>query len=233
MTDADDQIKAMQEVFQPFLDQLKAQTKAQNEAPHPHWRAYAHDYSKRDFWLLSEGLNLLYQSHPNNTSSSGGCFTYRTLAEHCIGPGGSLAVINPESSFYKIKVRPTDLIEWAHQKNIAIPSELEQTLSPDPSPSPTAAALRAKTNTKQERLKQLRMFVDDIERRAKAGNRNWDRTCLPVTKKDFTEIFFKCYPDVKEVSVATLADDLRQFEVKFRPGTSNKKNNVLTKLFNN
>jgi hypothetical protein len=198
MTDADDRMKAMQKELTKFTDRLQTQTKAQNEVPHPHWRAHVHDYRKRDFWLLSEGLNLLYQSHPHNTSPSGGCYTYRALAEHCIGPGGSLAVVNPEASFRKMKIRPTELFEWARYK----------------------------------RLRQLRTFINDIEQRLKAANRNWDCTCLPVTKHDFAEMFFKHYPDVKKVAVATLADDLRQFGVKFRQGTSHTKNNVLNKLFN-
>jgi len=232
MTDADDRMKAMQEELTKLTDRLQTQTKAQNEVPHPHWRAHVRDYRKRDFWLLSEGLNLLYQSHPHNTSASGGCYTYRALAEHCIGPGGSLAVVNPEASFRKMKIRPTELFEWARYKNITIPSELQQALVPAPSSAPTAAALRTKTNIKQERLRQLRTFINDIEQRAKAANRNWDCTCLPVTKHDFAEIFFNRYPDVKKVSVATLADDLHQFGVKFRQGTSHTKNNVLNKLFN-
>lgn len=95
----------------------------------------------------------------------------------------------------------------------------------------TARATHKKQNIKADRLKALEAFLNEMDRRAKAADRCWTRSNIPITKRDFCSVFKRKNPNFKETSNRTISNDLGQFGVHFDRGTKHKKNNALESIF--
>ena len=233
--------KALTEFNKKFQENLK-RAEELSKPFRPEFRAHCQTWVRRDFWTLREGFNLLCGRRPQAQDWNYGVLDLWKLAQACIGPNGTLKVINPDTETFfenskvdKHKVRPADLLRWAEQKGITIPATLCEAvqgrapITAEVVP-PTLIANQAKQDNKALRLEALRGFLSDMEQRAKENDFSWDRKKIPVTKEDFRSVFCRIYPE-HGVATATLADDVADLGGKFRSGTENKTNNILEKLF--
>lgn len=93
----------------------------------------------------------------------------------------------------------------------------------------TAKATAVRKNTKALRHQWLAWFLNEMDKRA--TRYSWDRSCIPVTKKDFRDVFLQACPAVQEFAPATLDKELPVFHAKCRHGVKHNDNNVLTTLF--
>ncbi|MEW8348573.1 MAG: hypothetical protein AB2687_09700 [Candidatus Thiodiazotropha taylori] len=234
----DDNSASMEKVFEQlraFNDKLQQRSKWIDQPNHPELPAIIDQYVKQDFWVLPEALNILRGFHPYRTGW--GNTGDRELAQSCVGPGGSLKVINPQESVRHWKVRPKDFVQWANQKGLPIASILKlavqgvgkQSLST--TRGKTDQANLSRKTEKEARLEALETLRDKIDRRAVEKNRNWNSCNIPATKADLHGIFFQINPDLKKVAVDTLADDLPQIGIKFQHGQKSRSDNALVKLF--
>lgn len=208
----------------------------------PEFPAHCRAWARRDFWTLREGLNLLLSRRPQAQDWDYGVLDLWKLAQACIGPNGTLKIINPDTEAFfenskvdKFKVQPADLLQWAEQKGIPIPDALSEAVrgrAPITAEvvSPSLIANQAKQDNKTRRLNALTSFLNDMEQQAKNNDLSWDRMAIPVTKEDFRTVFCRLYPE-HDVASATLADDVAGLGGQFRPGTRSKANNILEKLF--
>ncbi|QBQ56229.1 hypothetical protein [Nitrosococcus wardiae] len=95
-----------------------------------------------------------------------------------------------------------------------------------------AAAIQARQTTKAERRQKLREFFEEAQKRAEEkGHRPIREDDIPVTKKDFLDVFFRVHPKISRRKESTLADDLHAIGLRFQPGTRSRKNNTLEQLF--
>ncbi|MCG7935882.1 MAG: hypothetical protein JAY68_14645 [Candidatus Thiodiazotropha taylori] len=233
----DDNSASMEKVFEQlraFNDKMQQRSKWIDQPNYPELPAIIDRYVKRDFWVLPEALNILRGYHPYRTGW--GNTGDRELVQSCVGPGGSLKVINPQESVRHWKVRPKDFVQWANQKGLPIASVLKLAVQGEVKQSlpistgKTDQANQSRKSEKQARLQALKRMRDEIDRRVVEQNRNWDSGNIPATKADLYNIFFQINPDLKKVAVETLADDLPQFGIKFQPGQKPNKDNVLARL---
>ncbi|MCG8038567.1 MAG: hypothetical protein JAZ19_16195 [Candidatus Thiodiazotropha taylori] len=217
-----------------FNDKMQQWSKWIDQPNHPELPAIIDRYVKRDFWVLPEALNILRGYHPYRTGW--GNTGDRELAQSCVGPGGSLKVINPQESVRHWKVRPKDFMQWANQKGLPIDSVLKLAVqggvkqSLPISTGKTDQANLSRKSEKEARLQELKRIRDEIDRRVVEQNRNWDSKNIPATKADLHDIFFQINPDLKKIAVDTLADDLPQIGIKFQSGQNPNKHNVLARL---
>ena len=211
----------------------------------PEFRAHCQTWTRRDFWTLREGFNLLCGRRPQAQDWNYGVLDLWKLAQACIGPNGTLKVINPDAETFfenskvdKYKVRPADLLQWAEEKGIMIPAALREAVQ-GRSPivaevvPPTLIANKAKQDNKAERLKALSTFLEEIERHSQDQNLPFNRQRIPATKEDFHAVFCRVHPGY-DVEIATLADDVASLGGKFRPGrpsTGSERENFLEQLF--
>lgn len=222
------------EQLRAFNDKMQQRSKWTNQPNHPELPAIIDRYVKRDFWVLPEALNILRGYHPDRTGW--GNTGDRELAQSCVGPGGSLKVINPQESVRHWKVRPKDFVQWANQKGLPIASILKLAVQGEgkesliTSTGKTDHANQIRKSEKEARLHAIKRIRDEIDRRVVEQNRNWDSRNIPATKADLHDIFFQINPDLKTVAVETLADDLPQIGIKFQPGQKPNKDNVLARL---
>ncbi|MCG8017933.1 MAG: hypothetical protein JAY97_17135 [Candidatus Thiodiazotropha sp. 'RUGA'] len=233
----DDNSASMEMVFEQlraFNDKMQQQSKWIDQPNHPELPAIIDRYVKRDFWLLPEALNILRGYHPYRTGW--GNTGDRELAQSCVGPGGSLNVINTQESVRHWKVRPKDFVQWANQKGLPIDSILKLAVQGEVKQSlpistgKTDQANLSRKSEKEARLQAIKRIRDEIDRRVAEQNRNWDSRNIPATKADLHDIFFQINPDLKKVTVETLSDDLPQIGIKFQPGQKPNKDNVLARL---
>jgi hypothetical protein len=208
----------------------------------PEFPAHCRTWARRDFWTLREGLNLLLNRRPQAQDWNYGVLDLWKLAQACIGPDGTLKVINPDTETFfenskvdKLKVRPADLLQWAEEKGITIPAALSEAVhgrAPITAEvvSPVLIATQAKQDNKARRIEALTSFLSDMEQKAKNNDLSWGRRAIPVTKENFRAVFCRVYPE-HNVAAATLADDVTDLGGQFRPGTRSKANNILEKLF--
>lgn len=219
--------------LQAFNDKLQQRSTWIDQPNHPELPTILDEYAKRDFWLLQEALNLLRGYHPkrNGWGASGDL----ALAKSCVGPGGSLSVINSQAPVRKWQVRPKGFIKWANDKGLPLYPAMKHAMShPARVSSPTEQtrtnqANRIRKAEKEARIEALQQIKDEIDNRT--VGRSWDSSNIPATKEDFHGVFFRLKKDLKKVSVGTLADDLPLIGIKFQPGQKSRKDNVLAQLF--
>ena len=239
-----DDLKNASEQFLKHLEEQSKRAKELSRPFRPGFRAHCQTWTRRDFWTLREGFNLLCGRRPQAQDWDYGVLDLWRLAQACIGPNGTLKVINPDTETFfenskvdKHKVRPADLLRWAEQKGITIPAALCEAvqgrapIAAEVVPPPLIAN-KAKQDRKAARIEALKAFLNQMEQLVKKENLRFDRTCIPVTKDDFRSVFLRINPSF-DVSTATLADDLAELGVTFEPGTRNKSDNILERLFKN
>lgn len=199
------------------------------------------EWSKRDFWLLWEGLNLLVGRHPDIRDWESGVSELWELAIMCIGPGGSLSVANPDAKAFskggraqKYRVRGVDLLDWARTKGITVPPELASAVFGD-STEVTSAATRTKELRKRDRLRHVREFSEVVYQNARQAGMDWGVNKGPIaaTKAEFKECFesHMGLSKAESVALATFQEDLKHLGIRFRKGTKNRPDNDLAKLF--
>ncbi|MCU7871927.1 MAG: hypothetical protein KZQ91_04185 [Candidatus Thiodiazotropha sp. (ex Lucinoma borealis)] len=219
--------------LQAFNEKLQQQSKWIDQPNHPELPTILDEYAKRDFWVLQEALNLLRGYHPHR--SGWGESGDLALAKSCVGPGGSLSVINPQAPVRKWQVRPKDFIKWAEVKGLPLyPAMKHAMTSPVRLSSPTQQTRTSQANQTRKAEKEARLEALEwmrVEIDSRTIERNWDSSTIPATKEDFHDVFFRIFPDRDKVKVETLAADLPQIGIKFQPGRKKSKNNVLAKLF--
>jgi hypothetical protein len=220
-------------LLQSETDKLKLRFKWINQPNHPELPTILDEYVKRNFWQLQEALNLLRGYHPSR--NGWGVPGDLALAKSCVGPGGSLLVINPHEPVRNWRVSPKDFIKWAEEKGLPLHPAMKHAmtgpaqLSKPEQQTRTDKANRTRKAEKEARLEALQQMKDEIDNRT--VGRSWDSSNIPATKEDFHGVFFRFNKDLKKVSVGTLADDLPQIGIKFQPGQKTRKDNVLAKLF--
>ncbi|MEW8024761.1 MAG: hypothetical protein AB2794_17195 [Candidatus Thiodiazotropha endolucinida] len=218
--------------LQGVTEKLQQNIKWTNQPNHPALPTILDEYAKRDFWLLQEALNMMRGYHPNR--SGWGESGDLALAKSCVGPGGSLSVINSQAPVRKWQVRPKDFIKWAEEKGLPLHPTMKHAmtstaqLSSPAQQTKTDQANRTRKAEKKARLEALQKIKDEIDNRT--VGRSWDSSNIPATKEDFHGVFFRFNKDLKKVSVVTLADDLPQIGIKFQPGQKSRKDNVLVQL---
>ncbi|MEW8692677.1 MAG: hypothetical protein AB2535_16650 [Candidatus Thiodiazotropha endolucinida] len=219
--------------LQAFNEKLQQQSKWIDQPNHPELPSILDGYAKRDFWVLQEALNLLRGYHPYR--SGWGESGDLVLAKSCVGPGGSLPVINPQAPVRKWQVRPKDFLKWAEEKGLPLYPAMKHAmsspaqLSKPEQQTKTDQANRTRKAEKKARLEALQQIKDEID--TLTVGRSWDSSNIPATKEDFHGVFFRFNKDLKKVSVGTLADDLPQIGIKFQPGQKTREDNVLVRLF--
>ncbi|MCU7933236.1 MAG: hypothetical protein KZQ90_20790 [Candidatus Thiodiazotropha sp. (ex Codakia rugifera)] len=217
-----------------IVDRMQQHNKWIDQPNHPELPMILDQYLKRDFWRLQEALNLIRGYHPSR--NGWGKRGDLTLAKSCVGPGGSLSVINSQESDWDWKVRPKAFVKWAEEKGLSLHPDMKHAMiSParlsNPTPQTrTKQANRTRKAEKEARLEALVWMRNEIDQRT--HDRNWDSSSIPSTKDDFHDVFYRIFPDIVEVKAETLAGDLPQIGIKFQPGRKTSKNNVLSKLFN-
>lgn len=224
--------KALKQL-QAFNEKLQQQSKWIDQSNHPELPAIMDEYAKRDFWVLREALNLLrgYHPHRNGWGESGDL----ERAKSCVGPGGSLSVINLQAPVRKWQVKPKDFIKWAEEKGLPLYPAMKHVMtSPAHLSKPikqtrTSQANQTRQSEKKARLENLEWMRNEIDSRT--VERNWDSSSIPATKDDFHIVFFSVFPNRDKVKVDTLACDLPKIGIKFQPGRKVSKNNLLAKLF--
>ncbi len=206
-----------------------------------HFRELCANWAKRDFWSLWEALNLLVHRHPETHDWSDGVGDLWQLAVTCIGPGGTLRVINPEvkalttpALAHKYKIRPLDLLSWARAKKISVPKELDAVLTGVEEISSSAGTLSLEER-KKKRRRDIRRFTDIAYAEAERVGIDWAKMKLPigVTKQEFKAVFeqyMRVQPSEK-VSQDTFNDDLKDLGITFARGVKNRSNNDLARLF--
>ena len=199
------------------------------------------EWAKRDFWNLKEAINLLLRDHPEDDGWGLGFEAVWELAKNCIGPGGSLRVVNPELKAWtrrgraqKLLVKPVDLLDWARDKEISIPVELRNAVFGKQEKSSVLAANQSRAFDKRDRRRQIKQFVDEIYHLAGQADLDWGYGKGPIkgTKVQFKELFEARYryEEGDKVSQATFDDDLKELGVRFPPGVKTTPENDLVRL---
>lgn len=230
-----------EEFFENSAKKKKEKRLQMEEAARFGFHEICTEWARRDFWNLWEGLNLLKHRHPETRDWYGGVADLWRLAQTCIGPGGSLRVVNPEAKaltnpglIQKYKVRPMDLLGWAQVKNIPVPNELETVLS-GVKGGVSASATLSLEERKRKRLSQIRQFVDILYAQAANAGMDWavQKLAIVATKQEFKSVFelYMRVPLVERISQDTFNDDLKSLGIKFARGVKNRSDNDLSKLF--
>ena len=229
--------------FKTAADEYRKWSEPQNP---PNYQKVCVAWARHDFWPLKEGLNLLCRCRPQKQRWDFGIKELWNLGKRCIGPGGTLKVVNPDVSAWsdggrakKLQIKPTDLLDWADAKRIPIPFELSDAIRGNDviegsyiiNETQTTQATLQRTLGKEQRHEALQEFLDDIQQRVHDMNLNWDITTIPVTKKDFQNVFHRLYTDISPVGSDQFGDDLKEFGAKFQRGTKNRTDNILVKIF--
>ena len=220
--------------YEAFIEQRR-QEKAMRQ--HKEKLVFYKDWIKRDTWTLQEGLDLLLDNDPTERQSwlyfdfeDDGYPELLELAISCIGVSLQPKTEGEKPEDYRFTKE--QFIKWAKTKTINIPEALLEALGQSqPRQTKNQAANQKRGNRKQQRLDKLDQFLTEMERRAKSSGERWDRSCIPVTKQQFYDIFFQVCTDIETCRLATLADDIAKFHGKFKPGTGKSTDNVLEMLF--
>ncbi len=122
------------------------------------------------------------------------------------------------------------------RKVAALEAEFDKALPPDGrpieiAPPKTAKATKAKIDRKALRKRQLKTFLDQIERKLQDTNHNWNLQCIPVTKADFSKVARRVCSGLNSIADRTIINDLGEFDVSFQHGTRHRKDNILEKWF--
>ncbi|MCP5306968.1 MAG: hypothetical protein H6953_16110 [Chromatiaceae bacterium] len=220
----------LQAAIDPVLKRLDESAQWRNQPNHPELARLAAQHARRDFWRLQEAFNLAAGFHP--ARDGWGRDGDLQLARGCVGPDGSLKVVNPKESERKWRVRPSDFIQWADTKGISVhPAVLHACRggSAIPKPPSQVKATRVRQSQVELRSEKIQEFLGRLDQLS--ANYRWDRTRMPVTWDDVHRVFYRLYPDVKEVSPGTLAIDFKKSGARCAPGTPSKTRTVLEDLF--
>lgn len=190
--------------------------------------------SKRDLWTPTEFAYLLHGEKPDNWDPmpSDGIEETIAIIKRCLGQ--SLPNTNARSVLKPAMIPRSACLTWwkgriePHPFWLRATDEITQAQKTIAQPK-TAKATEARKSTKAIRLHRLEWFINEMENRA--SKLHWDRSSIPVTKRDLRDVFLQVCPEVKEFAPATLDKDLPVFDAKCQPGVKPKVNNVLTKLF--
>ncbi len=199
------------------------------------WRKFYEEWCRRDTWLLeSEAVPLALEEKPTSLLLYiDGAEALLKLAISCVG--FSLTVENMSEALSKWRVKPAHWVRWLKEKGRPVNAQLEAITKPKlpelKAEPQTARATESRERNKARRIGNLKHFVEEVERRARARNLSWDRTAIPVAKADFLTEFFKQYPQYRVLSRASFDNDFTELRVKFRSGVRRNKNNVLRGLF--
>lgn len=100
----------------------------------------------------------------------------------------------------------------------------------------TEAARQAKDNKIRERRTLLAEFREQIVELATAQGLEIEIDCLPVTKQEFRDEFYRFAhrksPELKRVAAKTIATEAKDLGTGFKHGTKRCPNNLLRRLFN-
>ena len=192
------------------------------------------DWLKRDTWLIyDEAMLLITGKKPEEESL---LFSRDAklwgLVQSCIGI--SLSIVNINAKAKQWRVKPLEWVRWLKEKEQSIHPQLEIQVFPKTMTAVTSKTFIATTSRSQmkaARQSALKTFVRQIEELAKKKNSDWNSQEIPVTKRDFLEVFYKENTAIKKISRDSFDRDIADIKIKFKKGTKNNKNNVLIKLF--
>lgn len=230
------------EMFGGFESAARANSERRALAVQSNFRGICDEWARRDFWSLHEGLNLLKREHPESRNYDDKFIRLRAFAQTCIGPGGSLFVVNPEARALtkaalteKYRVRPVDLLAWAKNKQIPVPEELLAAVYGDAPVTKTSAATTSQEEKKRARRQSIRQFKEVVYRRAEELGFEWAVSNGPInaTKEEFKDLFehkMGVQPEDR-VKLETFKLDLKELGVQFARGVKKRSNNDLSKLF--
>lgn len=216
--------------FTDMVDRLRKRQAWISQPNHPELAEIATDYAKRDYWLLREALNMAAGYHPSR-SEWGKPGDYQ-LAASCVGPAGSLPVINQDEPQRKWRVRPEAFLEWAGAKGVPVHAAVRSAwlgVAPPMDATGPAKATEKKKAQAAQRQQLVASFIEQLNR--KLTNYSWDSTAMPVTWEDVHRVFFRVNTKTPKVSIRTLADDFRALGSNCAPGRKSKENKVLDRLF--
>src|SRR5260370_33903008 len=149
-----------------------------------------------------------------------GADTLLKLAISCAGQ--SLPIENVSEVQSKWRVKPANWVRWLKEKRYPVNAQLEAITQPKvreiKSEPQTARATASRERNKALRIADLKRFVADVEQRARPDKLLWDHTGIPVTKADFLAVFFKQYPQYRDLSRDSFDNDFTEIASKFRPG---------------
>jgi hypothetical protein len=239
--------EAVQATLNEFKEGFEKIDRANRErrarAVQTNFQGVCDEWAKRDFWLIREGINLLMREHPETRSYDEKFTKLWAFARTCIGPGGSLFVVNPEAKALtkaalsdKYRVRPADLLAWAKSKQVLVPQELLAAVYGDAPVTPTSAGTASQEEKKRARRQSIRQFKEVVYRRAKEVGLEWavNNGPINVTKEEFKDLFER-YTGVSpedQVKLETFKLDLKELGIPFARGVKKRSNNDLEKLFN-
>ena len=189
------------------------------------------EWLKRDTWLIyQEAIPLTNGESPNEI------LFYDEklwkLVESCAGH--SLKIANLDLKAKQWRVKPDEWVRWLKEKEQPVNIQLESQLLPKVTSSVTSKIFKAtisRSLMKVARQSALKTFIRQIEELTKKQNLEWNSQEIPVTKRDFLEVFYKENTAIKKISRDSFDRDIADIKIKFKKGTKNNKNNVLIKLF--
>lgn len=211
--------------------QTEARNRAKLEKQFTKYQTAFSQWAKRDLWTPEEYAYLLHGEKPTEWDPwpSDGIEETIAIIKRCLGQ--SLPNTNARSVLKPAMIPRSACLTWwkgyvePHPFWLRATDEITQAIDQPK----TAKAIEARKSTKEIRRHWLQWFLNEMDKRA--VNHNWDRTRIPVTKKDIRDVLLLVCPDVQEFSPATLDKELPVFGAKCQPGVKPNVNNVLTKLF--
>jgi len=200
-------------------------------------------WCRRDTWVLkTEALPLAFGKAPSGDDLVSWLLSSKEralydLAVSCVGH--SLTIVNKDAKQDEWRVTPLNWLRWLQEKRQPVEPEFANALQ-SRLPGPSADVAEPKTKQanlargagKKERLDRLEHFVAAMEEQARKANLGWDRSKIPVTKKEFLDVFYRFNPQARHFRLASFEHDFKTLGVKFKNGVKTNKNNVLTLLFN-
>jgi len=198
-------------------------------------------WCQRDTWVLTtEALPLAFGEAPSGedliTWFSGKEQALYDLAVSCVGH--SLTIVNKDANQNEWRGTPLNWLKWLQEKRQpAEPESADALQSRLPGPSADVAEPKTKQANlargagKKERLDRLELFIAAMEEQARKAKLGWDRSKIPVTKKEFLDVFYRFNPQVKHFGLASFEHDFKILGVKFKSGVKTNKNNVLKLIF--
>jgi len=197
-------------------------------------------WCQRDTWVLkTEALPLAFGKAPSGDDLVSWLLSSKEralydLAVSCVGH--SLTIVNKDAKQDEWRVTPLNWLRWLQEKKQpvdavlvnALRSKLPDSASDEPK---TKQANIARGKGKKDRLERLHRFVTVMDERAREANLGWDHREIPVTKKEFLDVFYRFNPQVKHFGLASFEHDFKTLGVKFKNGVKTNKNNVLKLMF--
>lgn len=201
---------------------------------HSRCDALFNEWIKRDTWLIyDEAMPLTKGEKPESET----ILNLRDnklwdLVQACANH--SLKVINFEKKPEQWRVNPYEWVRWLKEKDCKVHQQLANLVYPKTNIPPTIKTAKANNSReliKAHRLKALRAFSSQVEELSRKANITWDMQAIPVTKKEFLEVFHKLNPAIKKISEDSFDRDIAEIGIKFQRGIKSSKNNKLKLIF--